>query len=287
MHLKRTITDPDNPWRKVATRRVIAEATELMCEALHEGAHAVAARVLPSPFLFAKEFRARTLKDIFIEPDENYCGYVAPNKCHSPSDLSAAYRSGNTKRQRAAIRLAFKSCIISMAGPIAEGIFLRPELNRDERFDAFWALVEFYLTNMDYGNPDPSDAETVTLYLQTALFCEYNDINEVRLNEICRGLFHIAHRVVERNWWCIKAVAGNAIYSDGITAPAVNFLIDRLAIGHRRKLEVQKHSLVRRIPEIMAADHGEAVQSDDHASPAGCFHPDEGEGGSTRFDGAP
>jgi hypothetical protein len=250
--LKRSITDPAYPSKRVVTRRVVAEATELMCEALHEGAHAVVARVLPSPFLFAKEFRARTLREIFTELDEEY-GFVAISVFLSPSELSAAYRSGDRKRKRAAVRLAFKSCICLMAGPVAESMFLLPLRSADERFDAFWDEVSIYVTDLDYRNPVPTDAELVALYLMTVLFNEYNDVTEVRLNEICRGLFHMAHRVVERNWWCIKAVAGNAIYSDGISAAAVNFLIDILAIGHRKKAEIEKNRLVKRIPEIMTA----------------------------------
>ena len=69
--------------------------------------------------------------------------------------------------------------------------------------------------------------------------------------DIARGLYHIAHRAVERNWWCIKAVAGNSIYTDRLSAVAVNYLIDRLAVGSRRGTSsFSKHHLVRRIPDI-------------------------------------
>jgi hypothetical protein len=138
-----------------------------------------------------------------------------------------------------------------MAGHIADGMFLRASLTRDERFDRFWDLVALCIDETDWTKPKYNDAEWVTLYLTTIVVNEYGNLDEARLNGIARGLYHIAHRAVERNWWCIKAVAGNSIYTDPISVDAVNYLIDRLAIGCRRATPNAKvYPLVRRIPEF-------------------------------------
>ena len=107
------------------------------------------------------------------------------------------------------------------------------------------------LEQTDWQKPRYNDAEQVVLYLTTVIVNEYGEFDEPRLNAIAGGLYLIAHRAVERNWWCIKAVAGNSIYTEGISAKAVNYIIDRLAVGHRRRSEdTPNPRLVQRIPSI-------------------------------------
>jgi hypothetical protein len=121
-----------------------------------------------------------------------------------------------------------------MAGHIADSIFLHASWSVDERFDRFWEMVSYCINGKDWRNPTYRDDDMVALYLATIVVNEYGRLDEFRLNVITRGLYRIAHRAVRRNWWCIKAVAGNSIYTDAISATSVNYLIDRLAIGCRR-----------------------------------------------------
>lgn len=223
-----------------------------MSEALHEAAHAVAARVLPSPFLHAEGFRVRNLKEI-IQNQKNDFSHVLIDHKLTVAGIRQAYNSGNAKQKRVAVRLAFKNCIILMAGEVAEGLFLRVKRTTDENFDHFWDQVSFCINEKVWGRPrykdEPfTDAEWVAMYLGTVLLNEYGTLDEVRLNGFVRGLYHISHRAVKRNWWCIKSVAGNAIYTDGLSAKAVNFLIDRLAIGYRsKKSSAKQYPLVCRV----------------------------------------
>jgi copper homeostasis protein CutC len=55
---------------KISSQRVIDESVQLMSEAVHEAAHAVIARVLPSPLTQAREYRVRTLREIITNEED-------------------------------------------------------------------------------------------------------------------------------------------------------------------------------------------------------------------------
>lgn len=236
---------------KISNQRVIAESIQLMSEAVHEAAHAVVARVLPSPFKCAREYRVRTLREI-IGNEEGARSYIVSDHKYSISDIGAAYRRGDRTYIRKVVRQVYKNCIVLMAGHIADSIFLRGSWTADERFDRFWEMVSHCINEKDWRNPTYGDDDMVALYLATIVVNEYGRLDEFRLNAITRGLYHIAHKAVERNWWCIKAVAGNSIYTDAISATSVNYLIDRLAVGCRRMPSTVKlRGTQGRVPEIV------------------------------------
>lgn len=241
---------------RVSSSRTIIESLQLMSEGIHEAAHAVVARVLPSPFQYVEGYRLRSLREI-IEDHEDARSHVLRDPRFSIADIGWIYRSGDSRRKRRLIRHTFKNCITLMAGHAADGIFLRASLTPGERFDRFWDLMSDALEQKDWQKPRYNDAEQVVLYLTTIIVNEYGEFDEPRLNAIARGLYLIAHRVVERNWWCIKAVAGNSIYTESISAKAVNYIIDRLAVGHRRRSEDTPNPLlVHRVAAIARADQG-------------------------------
>jgi len=235
---------------KISNSRTITESLQLMSEGIHEAAHAVAARVLPAPFLHAEGFRVRSLKEIICESQDEG-SHVLIDYRISFAGIRAAYRRGDSREKRRVVRQVYKNCIVLMAGHIADAMFMKPSWSPDEKFDRFWEQVAYAMTEMDWREPKYGDPELVALYLITVTVNEYGHLDEARVNAIARGLYHIAHRAVERNWWCIKAVAGNSIYTDRLSAVAVNYLIDRLAVGSRRGTSsFSKHHLVRRIPDI-------------------------------------
>jgi hypothetical protein len=235
---------------KISSARTITESLQLMSEGVHEAAHAVVARVLPAPFLHAEGYRVRSLKEIICE-SQGEGSHVLIDYRISLAGIRAAYRRGDARGKRRAVRQAYKNCIVLMAGHIADAMFRWPSWTVDEKFDRFWEQVAYCMTEMDWKEPKFGDPEIVTLYLVTVTFNEYGSLDEPRVNAIARGLYHIAHRAVERNWWCIKAVAGNSIYTDSLSAEAVNYLIDRLAIGSRRAgTNHPERRLVRRVPEV-------------------------------------
>ena len=234
----------------ISNQRVIAESIQLMSEAVHEAAHAVVARVLPSPFGHAQRYRVRTLREI-IENEEGARSYIVSDHKYSIGDIGAAYRQGDRTQIRKVVRQVYKNCIVMMAGHVADTIFLSASWTADDRFDRFWDGVSYCINEKDWRTPTYGDDDWVALYLATIVVNEYGHLNEFRLNAITRGLYHITHRAVEKNWWCIKAVAGNSIYTDSISPDSVNYLIDRLAIGCRRTTRAgRSHPLARSIPEF-------------------------------------
>jgi len=236
---------------KISNQKVIAESIQLMSEAVHEAAHAVIARVLPAPFKHAQEYRVRTLREI-IENEEGARSYIVSDHKYSIGDIGAAYRCGDRTYIRKVVRQVYKNCIVLMAGHIADSIFLRASWTADERFDRFWEMVSHCINEKDWRNPSYGDDDMVALYLATIVVNEYGRLDEFRLNAITRGLYHIAHRAVERNWWCIKAVAGNSIYTDAISAKSVNYLIDRLAVGCRRMpANTRMRTTPQRAPDVV------------------------------------
>lgn len=239
---------------RISSSRTIIESLQLMSEGIHEAAHAVVARVLPSPFQFVEGYRLRSLREI-IEDHRDARSYVLRDPRFSIADIGWVYRLGDSKRKRRLIRRVYKNCITLMAGHAADAMFLRASLTPDERFDRFWNLISDALAQTVWQKARYNDAEQVVLYLSTVIVNEYGEFDEPRLNSIARGLYLIAHRAVERNWWCIKAVAGNSIYTEGISAQAVNYIIDRLAIGHRQRPEATPNpGLVQRVPSIARAE---------------------------------
>lgn len=236
---------------KISSQRVIAESIQLMSEAVHEAAHAVIARVLPSPLTHAREYRVRTLREI-ITNEEDARSYIVSDHKYSVGDIGGAYRRGDRPHIRKVIRQVYKNCIVLMAGHVADSIFLHASWSVDERFDRFWEMVSYCINEKDWRNPTYGDDDMVALYLATIVVNEYGRLDEFRLNAITRGLYHIAHGAVRRNWWCIKAVAGNSIYTDAISATSVNYLIDRLAIGCRRiPSDAMTHGTSRRIADAV------------------------------------
>jgi hypothetical protein len=235
---------------RISSSKTITESLQLMSEGIHEAAHAVVARVLPSPFQYVEGYYLRSLREI-IEDHKDATSHVLRDPRFSIADIGWVYRLGDSKRKRRLIRRVYKNCITLMAGHAADAMFLRASLTPDERFDRFWNLISDALEQTDWQKPRYNDAEQVALYLTTIIVNEYGEFDEPRLNAIARGLYLIAHRAVERNWWCIKAVAGNSIYTEGISAKAVNYIIDRLAVGHRRRSEATPNpGLVQRVSSI-------------------------------------
>lgn len=89
------------------------------------------------------------------------------------------------------------------------------------------------------------------LYLMIVAVNEYGSLDETRINAIARA--SLSHRAPRRRakLVVIKALGGNSIYIDGLSAVAVNYLIDRLAVGSRRVAPIHsRRRLVRRTPEV-------------------------------------